>query len=294
MNFEQNFEVISENIDEIGELYEQLEGKCNDWKERFKEHDIDYCTFSSQNDTVERDDRCLYVDPFGHVDFTAPNESNDYYEPYPFNVRRPSDHHQCRFIGRHRRNSPSKKKNSSQSVSYIFMNPGENGQEWKNQFERELQNNTHIDISNSEIHAPTMKSVKMKKRTAKSSQKPKAKLVSHGNQQGDNVETHYQTARQRSNEIFNETWQEKENIRAKRQQPVPYTRNERAFVAVSTTTEGEIEQDEEKAKVAAIELSLKWRTSMQMNASINNNFTSRHLPVNWRNYGGNVSSVPLR
>jgi hypothetical protein len=68
-----------------------------------------------------------------------------------------------------------------------------------------------------------MKSVKMKKRTAKASQKPKAKLVSHGNQQDDNVETHYQTARQRSNEIFNETWQEKENIRAKRQQPVPYT-----------------------------------------------------------------------
>jgi hypothetical protein len=87
VNFERNFKVISDNIDEIGELYDQLDQKCYNWKEQFKEHNIGYYTLSPQNDTVERDDRCLYVDPFGHADFTAPDESNDYYEPCPIHTR---------------------------------------------------------------------------------------------------------------------------------------------------------------------------------------------------------------
>ena len=106
------------NIDKIGELYEQLDKKCSDWKERFKEHDIDYYTFSSQNDTVEKDNRCLYVDPFGHADFTVPNESNDYYEPCPIHIRQPSSHHHCQFIGHHRHRSPTKKRNSLQNVPH--------------------------------------------------------------------------------------------------------------------------------------------------------------------------------
>jgi hypothetical protein len=95
----------------------------------------------------------------------------------------------------------------------------------------------------------------MKAKASKATQEPKAKLVSHGNQQVGDIGTHHQTARQRSEEIFNATWKEKEALRAKRQQQhVPFTRIERAFVAISMTTEGEIEQDETKAKIVATEL----------------------------------------
>jgi hypothetical protein len=96
---------------------------------------------------------------------------------------------------------------------------------------------------------------KMKAKASKATQEPKAKLVSHGNQRVGNIGTHHQTARQRSKEIFNATWTEKEALRANRQQQhAPYTQIERAFVAISMTTEGEIEQDEAKAKTVATEL----------------------------------------
>jgi len=95
----------------------------------------------------------------------------------------------------------------------------------------------------------------MKAKASKATQEPKAKLVSHGNQRVGNIGTHHQTARQRSKEIFNATWTEKEALRANRQQQhAPYTQIERAFVAISMTTEGEIEQDEAKAKTVATEL----------------------------------------
>jgi hypothetical protein len=256
VNFEQNFEVISENIDEIGELYEQLDKKCNDWKERFKEHDIGYYTFSPRNDTVERDDRCLYVDPFGHADFTVPDESNDYYEPCPINIRRPSNHHRCQFIGHHRHCSPMKKQNSPRNVSYILQESNKNNQNWKKQFHQELQEVTHTGLHSPKVpHEFQVHDFKMKAKASKVNQEPKAKLVSHGNQQVDDMETHHRTACQRSEEIFNATWKEKEELRAKRQQQhVPFTRIERAFVAIRMSTEGEIEHDEEKAKTAAIEL----------------------------------------
>jgi hypothetical protein len=85
----------------------------------------------------------------------------------------------------------------------------------------------------------------------------KAHLVAHGYTNDVFDEAYHDDARKRSDQIFNETWHKKERIRAtRRHENTPYTRIERAFTAsaISLTTEGEIENDEEKAKTAALDL----------------------------------------
>jgi hypothetical protein len=86
---------------------------------------------------------------------------------------------------------------------------------------------------------------------------PKAPFVAHGDKDNKSEEAYHAVARQHSEDIFNENWNEKQRIRAAREYTnVPFTRIERAFSAsaISLTTENEIENDKEKAKIAASEL----------------------------------------
>jgi hypothetical protein len=257
MDFEQDFKVISKNIDEIGKLYEQLDQKCDDWKQNFKKHNLDHYTFGPNDDTPSKP---FYVDPFRYANVIPPDNSNDYYEPCPVCVRQPSSHHQCQFVGHHRRCPSPKKRISRQNASYVFIEPSENtaNQAWTNQFEKELQEITYLDTFNSEeCLNPIIRNFEMNAKDNKVNKREKAKLVSYGNQQDSDNEDYHQAARRCSEEIFHTTWQDKKRIRTQNQcDNAPFTQIERAFVAsaISTTTEGEIEQDKEKEKVAALEL----------------------------------------
>jgi hypothetical protein len=204
-DFQRDVTVISWNIDEIGDLYDQLDLKCGDWKQNIIKHNIDYYTFPANNDTSSKP---FYVDPLGYTDVMPPDDSNDYYEACPVHVNRPSCHRRCQFIGRHHRCPSPRKRNSHQNA----------------------------------IH--TMGSFKQETD------------IQHGNFDED----YHQAARKKSEEIFRKTWKDKGRIRASSQyNTAPFTRIERAFMAsaISMTTDRELEQDEEKAKVAAIKLKLQ-------------------------------------
>lgn len=114
---------------------------------------------------------------------------------------------------------------------------------------------TRNDMTNSnQPHAPrsfTTQSTHTKR--------PKAHLVTDEPPNDDSTDDFHQAARQRSERIFNETWNTKEKVRAARKVgniPYTYTRIERAFTAsaVSETTAEEIEKDEDRAKQAACAL----------------------------------------
>jgi hypothetical protein len=107
--FERDFKEISENVNEIGEMYNKLSLNCSDWKEKFKKHNMDYYTLTNKKDTVFRNLEPVYIDPYGYADFTPPNEYNDYYEPFTVQLRKLSICNKCQFVGHHRRCQSHKK-----------------------------------------------------------------------------------------------------------------------------------------------------------------------------------------
>jgi hypothetical protein len=54
-------------------------------------HNMEHYTFIGRDDTIPRNPEPLYVDPYGYTDYTPPNETNDYYEPFPVHLRNPSE-----------------------------------------------------------------------------------------------------------------------------------------------------------------------------------------------------------
>jgi hypothetical protein len=208
LDFERDFKFIDTHLLDIRGLYEKLDTKCNDWKQHFKKHNMEQYTLVARNDTIPKNMEPFYVDPLGYTDVIPPDDSNNYYEPCPVHVNRPSCHHQCQFITHHRRRRSPRKRNSCQSTLHTTGS-----------FEQE------IDI-----------------------------------QHRDFDEDHHQPARKKSEEIFRKTWEDKERIQVSSQyNNAPFTRIKRAFMAsaISTTTDGELEQDEEKARAAAIDLKLQ-------------------------------------
>ena len=113
--FERDFEAINENVLEIGRLYETLDKKCQDWKKRFKQHNLDFYTLTYLNDTVKEPITPLYVDPYWYEDFAETDETNDYYEPFPINLKKPSEDHKCHFMGHHRKCPSPKKRNEQEN-----------------------------------------------------------------------------------------------------------------------------------------------------------------------------------
>jgi hypothetical protein len=81
----------------------------------------------------------------------------------------------------------------------------------------------------------------------------KSHLIGHG-YYSEADDAYHKKARERSEQIFQDTWNTNEAIRAAtRVNNIPFTRIERAFMAsaISETTEEEIQKDENKAKEAA-------------------------------------------
>ena len=115
-DFERDFKEISENVDEIGEMYTKLTFKCSDWKEKFKKHNMDYYNLTNQKDTIPGFLESIYVDPYGFADFTPPDASNNYYDCFPVRLRKPSSHTKCIFLG-HCRRCPSPKKRTHKANS---------------------------------------------------------------------------------------------------------------------------------------------------------------------------------
>jgi hypothetical protein len=108
--FERNFKVLDEHVLQIGQIYEKLDKKCNEWKRQFKQHNMDFYHLSVMNDTIPRNPEPLYVDPFGYTDYVPPNEMNDIYDPFPVQLKKPSSCNKCRFVGHHRKcPSPNKR-----------------------------------------------------------------------------------------------------------------------------------------------------------------------------------------
>jgi len=243
-DFEQNFKTIDLHMDDIRKLYEKMDLKCKHWKDSFKKHNMEHYTFIARNDTIPKDSEPFYVDPSGFVDTVAPDESNNYYEPFPVHLKRPSKCKKCEFVGHHRRcPSPQRIKK---------MN-------WNSMLTKETQELEHpylFDPSTWHYQEPN-KEYTMHPRHDHNTRLSKAHLVGHGYTNNEFDESYHENARQRSEEIFNATWNKKERIRAtRRHENVPYTRIERAFAtsAISLTTEGEIDNDEDKAKKTALEL----------------------------------------
>ncbi len=69
-DFEKDFNAIRENVDEIGELYEKLDQKCSDWKQKFKKHNIKNYTLTNQCEIATPAPKTFYVDPFGYIGAT--------------------------------------------------------------------------------------------------------------------------------------------------------------------------------------------------------------------------------
>ena len=107
--FKWDFKEISENENEIEEMYDKLSLKYSDWKEKSKKHNMDYYTLTNKKDTVLRNLEPVYIDPYGYADFTPPNEYNDYYEPFTVQLRKLSICNKCQFVGHHRRCQSHKK-----------------------------------------------------------------------------------------------------------------------------------------------------------------------------------------
>jgi hypothetical protein len=198
-------------------------------------------TLIVRNNMIPRNPEPLYVDPFGFVNTAPTNESNNCYDSFPVHVKRPSDCKKCHFVGHHRR-CPSPKKKMREN--------------WNNIITRETQGLDHPYLFDQfdENHLPPDRMFAMQYKPAHDTKPPKSHLAAHGCTNDQFTGAYHQAARKHSEEIFNENWNKKERIRAARNHDsVPYTRIERAFMtsAISYTTEGEIEHDEEKAKNTA-------------------------------------------
>jgi hypothetical protein len=102
--FERNFKVLDEHVFQIGQLYEKLDGKCIEWKRKFKQHNMEFYHLSALNDTIPRNPEPLYVDPFGYTNYAPPNETNNYYEPFTIRLQNPPEYTKCRFV-RHQQNA---------------------------------------------------------------------------------------------------------------------------------------------------------------------------------------------
>jgi hypothetical protein len=115
-DFERDFKFIDTHLLDIRGLYEKLDTKCNDWKQRFKKHNMEQYTFIARNDTIPKNMEPFYLDPLGYTDVMPPDDSNNYYEPCPVHINRPSCHHQCQSIGHLCRRRSPRKRNSCQNT----------------------------------------------------------------------------------------------------------------------------------------------------------------------------------
>jgi hypothetical protein len=215
-------------------------------------------TFITRNDTISMNPEPLFVDPYGYTDSVPPNETNDYYESFPVRLRNPSICNKCRFVGHHRK-CPSPKKRGGNH--YIFFDNDNSDEDyakeaWNNQHKQELEQ--HKSFNGHKTDAATYPSTvqfQMKHKAKGNSTRFKSASIPYGHQHDVFTNEFHETARERSERIFNQTWNDKERIRARNTHlNVPFTRIERAFVAVSTTTEGEIKHDKKTAKTVAVEL----------------------------------------
>jgi hypothetical protein len=225
-DFERDFKIIDTHMNDIRELCDKMDLKCKHWKESFKKHNMEHYTFIAWNNTIPKNPEPFYVDPSGFVDTAAPNESNNCYNPFPINLKRPSKCKQCHFMGHHCR-CPSPKKNRR-------MN-------WNDMITKETQGLEHpylFDPSAWDYQEPDRTYI-MHPKPDRHAKTPKAHSVAHGHINDEFDEAYHEAARKRSEQIFNETWNKKERIcAAQRHGNAPYTRIERAFVAsaISLTT----------------------------------------------------------
>jgi hypothetical protein len=260
--FERNFKVLDEHVLQIGQIYEKLDKKCNEWKRQFKQHNMDFYHLSVMKDTIPRTPEPLYVDPFGYTDYVPPDEMNDIYEPFPVQLKKPSSCHKCRFVGHHRK-CPSPRKNYKNHYMRVTVDIFEMDyakEAWNNQYRQGLEEGK--SFNKHDAHAVTHSNatrfqMEPKANRIKTHFKSTCTPYAHEHEIFD--KEFHDAARKRSEHIFNETWNTKREIRAAREhQNIPFTRIERAFMAtataVSETTEDEMEKDEIKANLAAIEL----------------------------------------
>ncbi len=114
--------------------------KCKDWKQNFKKRNMENYTFITRNDTIPRNPEPLFVDPYGYTDSIPPNETNDYYKPFPVHLRNPSSCNKCRFVGQHRKFPSPKKRNEKHCISFENDNYDEDyaKEAWNNQYKQEL------------------------------------------------------------------------------------------------------------------------------------------------------------
>jgi len=218
-DFERDFKMIDNHMTQIHGLYEKLNTKCKDWKQSFKKHNMENYTFITRNDTIPMNPEPLFVDPYGYTDSVPPNKTNDYYEPFPVCLRNPLSCNKCHFVGHHRK-CPSPKKRGGNH--YTFFDNDNSHEDYamealNNQHKQELTQ--HKPFNGHKTDAATYLS-------------------------SDDAFTNalHETARERSERIFNQVWNDKERIRARNtHQNIPFTRIERAFMAsvisVNSSTE---------------------------------------------------------
>jgi hypothetical protein len=254
-DFERDFKIIDTHMNDIGGLYEKLDSKCKAWKQSFKMHNMEHYTFINQDDTIPRNPEPLYVDPHGYTDYTPPNETDHYYEPFPVHLRNPSECNKCRFVG-HRRTCLSPKKRSGHHYTFSDNDNSHDVntmEAWSNRHKQELEQ--YKSFNGHKTDAATCLS-------------------------SDNVLTNelHETARERSERIFNQAWNDKERIQGRNaHQNIPFTRIERAFMAsaISINSSNEMYQDEMKAKLAAEELRAEFE-----NVDVNEQSKEQQLKIN--------------
>jgi hypothetical protein len=243
-DFQRDFKIIDTHMNNIQGLYDKLDLTCKDWKQSFKKHNMENYTFIARNDTIPMNPEPFYVDPSGFVDMAPPNESNNCYDPFPVPVNRPRECKKCQFVG-HTRRCPSPEKKIREN--------------WNDVFIRETQDSDHpyLSVPSEGCYSEPARKFVMQSKPDSHTRTSKAHPVAHGDMYNQFNTAYHQSARDRSEQIFNETWNKKEEIRAARtRNNVPYSRIERAFMAtaISATAEEKIEKDEIKAKLAAAEL----------------------------------------
>jgi len=280
-DFERDFKMIDTHMTEIHGLYEKLNMKCKDWKQNFKKHNMENYTFITRNDTIPRNPEPLFVDPYGYTDSIPLNEMNDYYKPFPVRLRNPSSCNKCRFVGQHRKCPSPKKRNEKHCISFENDNYDEDyaKEAWNNQYKQELHQ--YRPFNGRQTDAATYPSIgqsQIKPKAIRNCDRFKSASTPYGNQHDVFTNELHETAQERSERIFNQTWKDKEQIRARTtDQHIPFTRIERAFMAsaISVNSNTEMYQDKLKAKIAAEEL----RVELE-NVDVNEQLKEQQIKIN--------------